>query len=122
VGKLAKETMPTQHHLPAYIQTYKQKESLVVSTYRKWHFFFASQGLLRKELGDSNSESFFFKTLSDVVQKGEHLEHFHPCLYHQLEEEEAEAAIGADDTTTTIEWHTDQGLFLVFHARSRCKW
>ena len=49
-----------------------------------------------------------FDTLQDVVENGEHLEHFHA---YQLP--------GTQNTRkqegpTTIDWHTDQGLFIVF--------
>ena len=43
-----------------------------------------------------------FHTIANVVENGEHLEHFHSYL--KLEESEEE----------TIEMHTDQGLFLAF--------
>jgi hypothetical protein len=43
-----------------------------------------------------------FATISDIVKHGEHLEHFHNY--------QKQVSV----TETTIEWHTDQGLFLVF--------
>ena len=45
---------------------------------------------------------FAFKTFTDVVENGEHLEHFHS--YTKT----------SNDEDITIELHTDQGLFLVF--------
>jgi hypothetical protein len=50
-------------------------------------------------------DGFLFKTLHDVVNNGEHLEHFH--LYQG-------SSVAKDQLDATIEWHTDQGLFLVF--------
>lgn len=53
-------------------------------------------------------DGFEFKTAADVVENGEHLEHFHS--YQGTSK--AAALRKADDST--IEWHTDQGMFLVF--------
>lgn len=44
-----------------------------------------------------------FATFADIVELGEHLEHFHK-YQKQV----------AGNTDSTIEWHTDQGMFLVF--------
>ncbi|KAG7373575.1 hypothetical protein IV203_034306 [Nitzschia inconspicua] len=48
-----------------------------------------------------------FNSFSDVVYHGEHLEHFHEYHYNRQRQQE-------EITTTSIEWHTDQGLFLAF--------
>jgi hypothetical protein len=48
-----------------------------------------------------------YDTFLDVVNQGEHLEHFH-------EYQSSSTATTTTTTTTTIEWHTDQGLFLAF--------
>jgi hypothetical protein len=52
-----------------------------------------------------------FDTMWDVVHHGEHLEHFHnyqpPLTKHKKDETN-------DMSTATIDWHTDQGLFLAF--------
>lgn len=45
-----------------------------------------------------------YQTLEDVVHSSERLEHFH--VYSKLSHH--------DDTSSTIDLHTDQGLFLVF--------
>jgi hypothetical protein len=49
-------------------------------------------------------------TIDQVIQQGEHLEHFH-CYYKD----------DSDDATTsaTIDWHTDQGLLIVFAPGQR---
>lgn len=52
--------------------------------------------------------NYSFSTLSDIVNNGEHLEHFHS--YQRLQDNVFTAA----NTEDTIEWHTDQGLFLMF--------
>ncbi|KAL3914089.1 MAG: hypothetical protein SGARI_000314 [Bacillariaceae sp.] len=46
-----------------------------------------------------------FATISDIVEHGEHLEHFHNY------QKDAKRDVSS---TATIDWHTDQGLFLVF--------
>ena len=46
-----------------------------------------------------------YKTISDLVGHGEHLEHFHS--YQKFTNSDA-------TDQQTIEWHIDQGLFLVF--------
>jgi hypothetical protein len=51
----------------------------------------------------STETEFSFATIADVVENGEHLEHFHS--YQKPNDSQDE---------DTIEWHTDQGLFLVF--------
>lgn len=57
----------------------------------------ASEPLLVTEGGHA------LDTFFDVVDYGEHLEHFH--VYHHN---------GSFENEDTIEWHTDQGLFLAF--------
>ena len=52
-------------------------------------------------------DGFDFKTAADVVENGEHLEHFHSY------QGTSKAALRKTDDST-IEWHTDQGMFLVF--------
>lgn len=51
---------------------------------------------------------FPFATFSDIVEHGEHLEHFHSYQRVQDGYEDARSA------GSTIDFHTDQGLFLVF--------
>lgn len=65
----------------------------------------------------SNSDDIFFLlddvdqnqhyTIDQIIHQGEHLEHFH-CYYHD--------GVNSEDTAmpNTIDWHTDQGLMLVF--------
>lgn len=48
-----------------------------------------------------------FHTLLDVVQNGEHLEHF-----HSYQAPTSTSSIRKNDET--IEWHLDQGLFIIF--------
>jgi hypothetical protein len=66
------------------------------------------EGALSTPLMVTNDGSHQFQSFSDVVANGEHLEHFHS--YQRT------ADSGLSETTdgTTIELHTDQGLFLVF--------
>ncbi len=45
--------------------------------------------------------------IETLINNGEHLEHFHS--YYSVEEEESSV-----DTETTIDWHTDQGMMLLF--------
>jgi hypothetical protein len=58
-------------------------------------------------------------TMQQVVTEGEHLEHFH-CYFdahHHVLEVEKDDDDGT--TKTTIDWHTDQGLLLVFTPGQR---
>jgi len=55
-------------------------------------------------LSTSNSASHDYEEITDVVYGGEHLEHFHS--YQKV--------AGAASEETTIEFHTDQGLFIAF--------
>ncbi|CAB9498323.1 expressed unknown protein [Seminavis robusta] len=68
---------------------------------------FASRvsGLLNQEMPLLETEQGYpFQTVADVVENGEHLEHFHS--YNKT---------NADpEAPSTVEWHTDQGLMLVF--------
>ena len=48
-------------------------------------------------------EGFAFDTMVEVVENGDHLEHFHSY----------ETSVAAEEEKT-IEWHTDQGLFIAF--------
>jgi hypothetical protein len=65
-------------------------------------------------LGEGEEEPFLvstldtkaFKTFSDVVEFGEHLEHFHS--YEKL------TGQGLQNDAETIEMHADQGLFIAF--------
>lgn len=50
----------------------------------------------------STAENYEFETLMDVVENGEHLEHFHSYYKNQGPSQE------------TIEMHVDQGLFIAF--------
>ena len=47
-----------------------------------------------------------FDTFADAAAGGEHLEHFHAYARPEGQEEEEER--------TTLDWHTDQGLFIAF--------
>lgn len=51
----------------------------------------------------ATKDGFVFETIKDVVENGEHLEHFHS--YQSTSE---------DKNMETINWHTDQGFFVVF--------
>lgn len=66
-------------------------------------FFAMSEALATKPLL-STRNGMTFDTFSDVVENGEHLEHFH---VYDKEPNDA-------DDDETIELHTDQGLFIVF--------
>jgi hypothetical protein len=67
-------------------------------------------------LGEDEQEPFLlstldnkaYKTFSDVVEFGEHLEHFHS--YEKLLDQDLQD----EDAEETIEMHADQGLFIVF--------
>jgi len=52
---------------------------------------------------------FAFPSVAEVVEFGEHLEHFH--AYEANPEASSTTGLRSGET---IEWHTDQGLFLVF--------
>jgi hypothetical protein len=54
---------------------------------------------------ERGEEPFAFPTFADVVENGDHLEHFHS--YQKLK-------APSSKETSTIDLHTDQGLFLVF--------
>jgi hypothetical protein len=64
-----------------------------------------------EESGDgdllSTATNVGFHTIANVVENGEHLEHFHS--YQKLDQMSSPA--GEEET---IEWHVDQGLFLAF--------
>eukprot|EP00531_Pseudo-nitzschia_arenysensis_P007614 CAMPEP_0116133272 /NCGR_PEP_ID=MMETSP0329-20121206/10016_1 /TAXON_ID=697910 /ORGANISM="Pseudo-nitzschia arenysensis, Strain B593" /LENGTH=472 /DNA_ID=CAMNT_0003627889 /DNA_START=50 /DNA_END=1468 /DNA_ORIENTATION=+ len=45
--------------------------------------------------------------IETLINKGEHLEHFHS--YYSVDEEAS-----SPDTEATIDWHTDQGMMLLF--------
>jgi hypothetical protein len=49
-----------------------------------------------------------FQTFYDIVQNGVHLEHFHSYVIP------SKTPSSSSSTTTTLQLHTDQGLFLVF--------
>jgi hypothetical protein len=53
----------------------------------------------------STEQGYEFETIEDVVEAGEHLEHFHSYQKHDASTTKEE---------TTIDIHVDQGLFLVF--------
>jgi hypothetical protein len=53
----------------------------------------------------STEQGYDFETIEDVVEAGEHLEHFHSYQKHDASTTKEE---------TTIDIHVDQGLFLVF--------
>jgi len=57
----------------------------------------------------SVSDDFGFATLADVVQNGEHLEHF-----RSYQKVEPQLSSSSSEVNETIELHVDQGLFLVF--------
>ncbi len=66
-------------------------------------------------------QGFPFHTLFDVVDNGEHLEHFHDyqglvSMQDESSSRNSASSAGASTTKTdtTIEWHKDQGLFLAF--------
>jgi hypothetical protein len=48
-------------------------------------------------------------TIAEVVENGEHLEHFHSYSYSS-----SSSSAPVEKTMDTIEMHTDQGMFLVF--------
>jgi hypothetical protein len=58
----------------------------------------------------SGKEPQAFATFADVVENGERLEHFHS--YQKMVQ--AAPSSSTKETTSTIDVHTDQGLFLVF--------
>ncbi len=53
--------------------------------------------------------NFAFETIADIVEHGEHLEHFHS--YQRLEDENESFRA---NNVRTIDFHIDQGLFLIF--------
>lgn len=63
-----------------------------------------SSGLQETEPILKTEDGFLFKNVHDVVDNGEHLEHFHSY--------QGSSAAAKDEQT--VDWHTDQGLFLVF--------
>lgn len=67
----------------------------------------------------NTKEGFEFASFADVVENGEHLEHFHEYQYAAgssssslLKKDKGNPNVDLD--VATLEWHTDQGLFLVF--------
>jgi hypothetical protein len=54
--------------------------------------------------GNASNVPFSFDTLMDIVENGEHLEHFHSY----------KKSSNSIDEPSTIEMHTDQGLMLLF--------
>jgi len=56
----------------------------------------------------STANGVLFNTLSDVVENGEHLEHFHSYTKKSMKD------IPEEDEEETIEMHVDQGLFIAF--------
>lgn len=62
-----------------------------------------SQTLLRDEYGRS------FKSVSEIVESANHLEHFHVYTNNQ-----AEKSSTISEPAKAWDWHTDAGLFLVF--------
>mmetsp|Transcript_3056 Transcript_3056/g.7205 ORF Transcript_3056/g.7205 Transcript_3056/m.7205 type:complete len:773 (+) Transcript_3056:153-2471(+) len=61
--------------------------------------------LLRDEFGRS------YKSVSDIVQSANHLEHFHVYTNNQTDNFSAPTN---SEMSTAWDWHTDAGLFLVF--------
>jgi hypothetical protein len=61
-------------------------------------------------------------TMQQVIEEGEHLEHFH-CYFdaHNHHDDVSELEKDSDGiaTTTTIDWHTDQGLLVLFTPGQR---
>ena len=64
--------------------------------------------------GGNSNETFLktkagynFRTFADVVENGEHLEHFHS--YYRAEDNDTSVT-----SSNTIDFHTDQGLFIAF--------
>jgi hypothetical protein len=53
-------------------------------------------------------DGYSFDSLQDVVENGEHLEHFHAYQLPGMQNSHKQ------EGPTTIDWHTDQGLFIVF--------
>eukprot|EP00934_Nitzschia_sp_Nitz4_P003513 Nitzschia sp. Nitz4//scaffold195_size40117//37913//40184//NITZ4_007582-RA/size40117-snap-gene-0.11-mRNA-1//-1//CDS//3329540383//3503//frame0 len=65
----------------------------------------------------ATEDGYEFKTVDDVVDNGEHLEHFHAYSLTEsgaAEDGSAPSLRGNRAEDSTIEWHTDQGMFLVF--------
>lgn len=54
-------------------------------------------------------DGYAFTTFVDVVKNGQHLEHF-----HSYESNEGTTGDVSSKGGNTIDWHTDQGLFIVF--------
>ena len=71
------------------------------------HFSKEGQGESKIEMTPflSTANGYDFNTFSEVVEYGEHLEHFHS--YTQCEDEQV-------NNEETIEMHVDQGLFIAF--------
>ena len=70
--------------------------------------------ILFEDGGESSNETLLktkagynFRTFADVVENGEHLEHFH-SYYRAKDDDISSSAVN------TIDFHTDQGLFIAF--------
>eukprot|EP00585_Thalassiosira_rotula_P004142 CAMPEP_0196143652 /NCGR_PEP_ID=MMETSP0910-20130528/13644_1 /TAXON_ID=49265 /ORGANISM="Thalassiosira rotula, Strain GSO102" /LENGTH=716 /DNA_ID=CAMNT_0041405137 /DNA_START=82 /DNA_END=2232 /DNA_ORIENTATION=+ len=63
----------------------------------------------------ATEDGYTFDTFHDVIDNGEHLEHF-----HEYERESTDVPLKAGDAQEeTVEWHTDQGLLLAFTPGAR---
>ncbi|GKY90491.1 hypothetical protein MPSEU_000022900 [Mayamaea pseudoterrestris] len=85
---------------------YRRSVSLVTQELANRMAVVTKEPLLRTASG------YTFDTLREVVQAGEHLEHFHS--YQKLAESSSSSSANAAAATATIDLHTDQGLFIVF--------
>lgn len=88
--------------------TFRQTTQVAVSAFAKHvtQGFKTESGALLSTAGsvDKGDSPFAFSTFADVVENGDHLEHFHS--YQKIKD--------SFEDRDTIEVHTDQGLFLVF--------
>jgi hypothetical protein len=86
-------------------QTFRQVVGLVVAAFSKLLSESLSLDNTKPVLQDKSSNKPF--SLVDIFEEGDQLDHFH-CYYSSDAEESSN---GQEDT---IEWHTDQGLALIF--------
>jgi hypothetical protein len=67
-------------------------------------------------------DSYYYESMQELVDQGEHLEHFHSYQKPNTETATATTTSSTKDhnndpaatNTTTMDWHKDQGLFLLF--------
>jgi hypothetical protein len=88
---------------------FREQVAMVTDAFSKRLASLLKEGEGNKKPLLTTLDGYSFDTLQDVVENGEHLEHFHayqlPATQNKHEQE---------GRPSTIDWHTDQGLFIVF--------